>query len=701
MILKTLHLKNFRKFKDTVIEFPNGIIGVIGLNGAGKSTIFEAFAWTLYGPVAARTSADTIRREQAGNKDPCRVSLEFTFNNDAYFITREMTGKSLIPQATVTVNHKLLAQGADAVTRFIQNKLGMDFRSFYTSIFAKQKELNALSTMNPSDRRPLILKMLGIDQLDTIITDIRTDNREQKNHIQHLENQTYDKQGYKKTSIYEKELQHLQKQQEKIQQIKQQFENEISTLTKQQIQINDKTKHQKTQYEHLLGEKDSLENLKTKIDHRAQLKTQLKTLQQSIQQRTQQITTLQQEYQKIKHSANELTITQKQNQILINQNEKLIKQTEHVQTQITQIKQEIAKLNTKKTNINTLGPNAHCPTCKRLLGSQHTSLLIHFREEIKNHEDKLITLQKEQTNLKNQQNRITRQKDALNKKIIYLTEQRLKTEKLLTKIQSITNEIKREEQKQKSLNKEYQLLQKITFNTTLFKKIHIQIKKTYETYQKVLTEQITLHQKRENRRIKLETIKGQQQLIQQNIIMKKEQIKEQQQLLRKLENEKKQQQQLQILQEVMTGFRTHIISQIRPTLTQYASMLFHQLTDGKYSAVELDENYTLMIIDNGQTHSINRFSGGEEDLANLCIRLAISEVIAERAGSNFQFIILDEIFGSQDLYRRQNIINTLNRFSTKFRQIFLITHIEEIKYEMEHTLTVLEDENGISSIKLD
>ncbi len=156
-----------------------------------------------------------------------------------------------------------------------------------------------------------------------------------------------------------------------------------------------------------------------------------------------------------------------------------------------------------------------------------------------------------------------------------------------------------------------------------------------------------------------------------------------------------------MLQEIMTGFRTHIISQIRPTLTQYASQLYHQLTEGKYSAVELDENYTLQIYDNGQIHPINRFSGGEEDLANLCIRLAISEVIAERAGSLFQFIILDEIFGSQDAYRRQNIIHTLNQFSTKFRQIFLITHIEEIKHDMEHTLTVLENESGISSTRLE
>src|SRR5512136_2464170 len=104
MILKTLTLKNFRKFKDTTIEFPDGITGVIGLNGAGKSTIFEAIAWVLYGSVAARTSAEQIKRKGALPTDPCRVELEFVFDDKNYRIVRDMTGKNLTTSATVTVD---------------------------------------------------------------------------------------------------------------------------------------------------------------------------------------------------------------------------------------------------------------------------------------------------------------------------------------------------------------------------------------------------------------------------------------------------------------------------------------------------------------------------------------------------------------------------------------------------------------------
>jgi len=151
----------------------------------------------------------------------------------------------------------------------------------------------------------------------------------------------------------------------------------------------------------------------------------------------------------------------------------------------------------------------------------------------------------------------------------------------------------------------------------------------------------------------------------------------------------------------MSNFRTYLISRIRPTLSYYSSDFFSRLTDGKYISVELDENYNLMIYDNGEFYSIERFSGGEEDLANLCLRLAISEVITERAGGAFNFIILDEIFGSQDLFRRQNIMKALNNLSSKFRQIFLITHVEDVKNEMEHILSVSENQEGISNIKIE
>src|SRR5512137_2038833 len=113
MILKSISLKNFRKFKDAFVEFPDGVTGVVGLNGAGKSTLFEAFAWVLYGPAAARTAADQIKREGAAPSDPCRVEIEFIFDDDTYRVVREMSGKNLSASGTVNLNGKIAANGAE------------------------------------------------------------------------------------------------------------------------------------------------------------------------------------------------------------------------------------------------------------------------------------------------------------------------------------------------------------------------------------------------------------------------------------------------------------------------------------------------------------------------------------------------------------------------------------------------------------
>ena len=45
-------------------------------------------------------------------------------------------------------------------------------------------------------------------------------------------------------------------------------------------------------------------------------------------------------------------------------------------------------------------------------------------------------------------------------------------------------------------------------------------------------------------------------------------------------------------------------------------------------------------------------SGGEEDVANMVLRLAISQMIADRAGQPLSILILDEVFGSLDIERR-------------------------------------------------
>jgi exonuclease SbcC len=701
MIPKALTLRNFRKFKNTTIEFPDGVTGVVGLNGAGKSTIFEAIAWVLYGSVAARTSADQIKRQGAETSDPCRVELEFIFEGENYRVVREMTGKSLTASATATVNGKVAATSAESVTQFIQKKLGMDFKSFFTSIFARQKELNTLSSMNASERRPLILRMLGIDSLDEVIKEIRSDKKQKDLLIEKISSDLVDENGRNKDEIYNDEIKKHEKNKKEIDEILKKSKEKIKDLTKKLKTIEKEYLKNKNDYENLNKKKEDLSEKKTLFENKIKLQNEIKELKAKISERQKNI-----EKEKKKLSAyrlleDDIKKTEERLDEINKLIEKLVRNIEQKKTLTDRIKDEIEDITSKKKNIEKLGPEAECPTCERVLSDQYNFLLKKFEKEKTGKEKEIENFEKEIKKINEEKERIYREQIAFQKKKNYLETQNREKGRIDTIIKHLSDEINSEKKVIENKEKELKKIGVLTFDSKEFENVKKQVENVYKNYQKSL--EVFNNQKDELNKfnIELEKKEGEKKLLDQEIKNLKEKISQLDDFRKKVKEEKNTVRYLGMLSEVMGDFRTFLISRIRPTISSYSSDFFVRLTDGKYAEVELDENYDLLVYDDGEKYSINRFSGGEEDLANLCLRLAISEVITERAGGVFNFIILDEIFGSQDSIRRQNIMKALAGLSSKFRQIFLITHVEDVKNDMENVIFVTENELGISSIKIE
>jgi len=701
MIIKTLVLRNYRKFKQIVVDFPDGLTGVIGLNGAGKSTIFEAISWVLYGPVAARTSADQIKREGAETSEPCRVELEFVFEDDQYRIVREMNGKNLIASATVTVNGNIAASGAETVSKFVQKKLGMDFKSFFTSIFAKQKELNALSTMNASDRRPLILKMLGIDALDDVIKDIRYDKRQKNSLIEKLSLDLVDKTGKDKIEKYATEIKEINEKQEIMILSIIQVKEKIQRFTKELENLEKKYKNSKNEYEKINLRKEQFDEQKTLFENKVKLQEQIKELQIKIEKRQASLADHQKELKGFGDIAKEIKNVEERIDKTDKETEELIKIKEQKKTLIESLNKSIREIDSKRKNIEKMGPDASCPTCDRILGNQHDHLLKKFDGE-KNSKNKEIEIFLKDV-LKKQQKyeKMLREGQALGKKRDYLQKQQRKKERIDTTIKNALIELKREKKEIEDKEKQKAKIGEADFDLRQYETVKNQVKGLYSKYQSMLN---LLGEKKDqlgSAKLELEKKEGEKKLIASKIKTLHEKLDELKEFKKRINTEKRNVQNLKMLSDVMSSFRLHLISRIRPALSLYTSDFFSRLTDGKYREVEIDENYNIMVYDGGNPYEIERFSGGEEDLANLCLRLAISEVITERAGGLFNFIILDEIFGSQDRIRQQNIMKALNGLSSKFRQIFLITHIEDIKNYMDNIVLVSENESGISTAKIE
>ena len=106
----------------------------------------------------------------------------------------------------------------------------------------------------------------------------------------------------------------------------------------------------------------------------------------------------------------------------------------------------------------------------------------------------------------------------------------------------------------------------------------------------------------------------------------------------------------QELDRALSDLRGELNATLRPDLSELASAFLRDLTNGRYTELELNEDYGATLLDDGDPKAV--ISGGEEDVANLALRLAISQMIAERAGQPLSLLVLDEIFGSLDEDRR-------------------------------------------------
>ncbi len=129
----------------------------------------------------------------------------------------------------------------------------------------------------------------------------------------------------------------------------------------------------------------------------------------------------------------------------------------------------------------------------------------------------------------------------------------------------------------------------------------------------------------------------------------------------------------------LSAYREDASRRARPTLEQETSLLLGPVTRGRYGAVRLTDAYLLEVADRRRLHPLKRFSGGEQDLASLCLRLALSRTLAHQRGVEAGFIILDEVFSSQDAERRRLLLDQLrDLMQREFRQIFVVSHTDDV-----------------------
>jgi exonuclease SbcC len=140
VILSTLELENYRQYRSERIEFPErGIVGVIGANGVGKTTLFEAIEWCLFAPRTIGNSDVPPR----GIPGATKVTLTLFDPRDgaSWVIERGLTKSGLKTAEIYRADNPAapVVQGTGPVTRYIENRLiGLSHLAFESTSFTRQ-----------------------------------------------------------------------------------------------------------------------------------------------------------------------------------------------------------------------------------------------------------------------------------------------------------------------------------------------------------------------------------------------------------------------------------------------------------------------------------------------------------------------------------------------------------------------------------
>ncbi|MDZ7332649.1 MAG: SMC family ATPase [candidate division KSB1 bacterium] len=799
MIIRSIKLKNYRRFRELELELPENLIGIVGNNGAGKTTIVEAIGWCLYGNRIRRTDKQDVRSQCCGAGETCSVELIFTCGDHEYRIVRQLKGRAANVEAALYLNadREPIAVQERGVNDYVEQLLNLDYRSFFISVFARQKDLAAISTLQPEDRRKSIARLINIETIDRARNDIRTDRSTKEARLAGITSSLKDESELKEQEKQLKlkldavvqsreelnqKLLHLQEQMDGLKQefeaqnqIRDQYQSIQARIekwksrqadfesrlrrTQQNIEAIQKAKQELEFLRPQLADYNKIQREKERLDKESVKYFQLKAKEEELQRLAQRITKEQVALTRLDEELKALAgidqkVIDQNNEIarLETERENLRKQLSSVEGQKLKVREKGVEIKEKRTKIESLGPESPCPVCTRPLHDHYDQVLAQFDADLNRLRQEFLALSEDEKKLNQAVAEISeklkqtnqfrdgllqaqeqfRERDKQRNQTKERLEDLLRSQKQLKGEVAEIGKVEYNEADHQELKKKLKLLTELRDQALKFEE---QLKRLPDEQQEL--QQITATLKdlaaeiaQEHERLfalnfdeaKYLSLKQQVEKQQRLIDQVREQIHETEQeivriqkdndyvknelnTIRRLQQEIDQLKQeivdLKLLDHHLGVFRQELSGRIRPLIANRASELLHLTTQGRYSVLELDDDYNIYLYDQANRFPLARFSGGEQDLANLCLRIAISQVVAERSGrSQINFIVLDEIFGSQDEQRKDLILNALQHLSSQFRQIFIISHVEGIKDALPVIISVEEKSLDESVAKL-
>ena len=770
MKLHRLRLVNFRQHADTEIAFGDGITGIIGPNGSGKTSLLEAIAWAIYGNPAARGDKDSIRNLRAKARAPVRVELEFGLGSHAFRVERGLNNAELYQDGLVVAN------SLKEVTGRLQRVLGMTHEEFFNTYFTGQKELAVLADATRPERAAFLSRVLRHEQLTIAQERIRERRNALGHEVEGLET------GLPPQAELEKERkaaearliearqgatvaaaeraraeQELAEEEPRWQQWVERRERTHSlhgdlrvaeqgvVVARQEFQRLDK------ELAEALAAREELRTLDAEVAPISKLKAELaewdrlhredaarREEQAKLTELTRNLNMLDARLAELADAEAALVRATQTAHALAAQLEAAehvaaeqqaawVRDKEYAGTRRAELLKQYDEVKDQRDKIARLGPEGECPTCRRPLGAEHAAVLgvldrqlqaiiddgTYFRQRIDQLTDPPAAVSEAEAArdaLREHARRASEQHVTLREQSKEAARLRKERAGLASRTQEIERRIAARDAgydaaRHNAVRAELARLEPVALAAAALaaraeraealvgeaelaeKSLSVRESQVQQLADAVKAERFSepkFQAARERhdraahalRAAELRVAETRGELIAAETAVREieRRVTERAARERTIAERKVEYRLHNELDRAFSDLRAELNAAMRPEISELASAFLADLTDGRYDEVELDEDYRAIVLDQGIPKPV--ISGGEEDVVNLVLRLAISQMIAVRAGQPFSLIILDEIFASLDQSRREGVLSLLQRLRDRFPQVIVTTHVE-------------------------